>query len=106
MKIVNIADEKRAILENYLLSPQGVNCRQVFGMCRPVMEQLKGEVPSPGSWLDTLHKCCLSLYFPDNFPGEGARGLKPCFDFYFDVLGELIKREKRELPFDPCRECA
>ncbi len=106
MKIVNIADEKRAILENYLLSPQGVNCRQVFGMCRPVMEQLKGEVPSPGSWLDTLHKCCLSLYFPDNFPGEGARGLKPCFDFYFDVLGELIKREKRELPFDPCRDFA
>lgn len=106
MNIMNIADEKRAILENYLLPPQGVDLRQVFGMCRPVMEQLKGRVPSPGNWLYALYKHCLSAYFPDNFQAGEAGKLQPCFDFYFDVLGELMERERRELPFDPCRDFA
>ncbi|MDO4305470.1 MAG: hypothetical protein Q4C77_01435 [Eubacteriales bacterium] len=98
--------EKAVIIENYIITGTGVNCREVLRRCRPVMKDLCGDAMEPEDWLKHLYQKCLARYFPENFPDTGSPELEVAEAFYMEVLQELLLIERGQMAFDPCRDFA
>lgn len=99
-----LKQEAKKIVNKYPMPEKGVCLKDVLSMCQPVMKELCGRAGEPEDWLKYLYDYLATTYYPENFQTDFMSERKPAVDFYFQVLKKLFLREKKETPFDRCRD--
>ena len=93
------------IIAAYEIPQSGVNPEQVLALCQPHMDSLCKDAPKQG-WMEYTFHWLLAQYFPENYTVEQFDGAQQAVEYFTEVLNEILKREAKELPFDPCRDFA
>ena len=94
---------REAVVSSWPLEGRPAVLREVWESCRDILSELTGG-DLPDDWIDY---CCVWLqheYFPEQAAPEKREVREEAMDFFLQVLNGIFDRERRELPFDPCRD--
>ena len=94
---------QKDIISHFSLENGPAVMREVLEVCRPAISSLVGG-DLPEDWIDY---CCIWLqhrYFPEQPAPEKEEERSEAVHFFLEVLNGLFRREREELPFDPCRD--
>lgn len=125
--------EKERIILGYIAERREGICEEVLSLCLPVMKKFcaaevkrtkegSKETAVSGAmnrktlcdaalserkgWLKRVYQFCVSEYFPGNFSGVIFPGQKEACRWYLEVLAGVLKKERENSGFDPCRDFA
>lgn len=105
MNSFSLEQRQEEIIRSWPLEKGPAVMREVWEACRDTLSTLAGG-DLPDDWIDY---CCMWLqhvYFPEQAAPGKRDSRSAAVTFFLDVINGIAARERKELPFDPCRDFA